>query len=91
METYIEGDPVVGEVPAEPGLTNKEMADSSGNRIAGLNTENSELNEGQARFDILFYVRMRDGLTKMIVNVEAQKSEPTEYPILNGRSFMRAG
>lgn len=87
METYIEGDPVVGEVPAEPGLTNKEMADSSGNRIAGLNTENSELNEGQARFDILFYVRMRDGLTKMIVNVEAQKSEPTEYPILNRSVF----
>ena len=28
-----------------------------------LNTENSEINKGMIRFDIIFYVRMKDGLT----------------------------
>ena len=121
----IEGDPVIGKVPVEPGLTNihkmanigktsatqgkthaNEMAKihrtkqtlnaskpsnrrntKSGKRIAGLNTENSEKNEGKIYFDVLFYVRMRDGLTQMIINVEAQKDEPTGYDIINRAVF----
>ena len=35
------------------------------------------------RDDILFYVRMRDGLSRIIVNVEAQKDPATDYFILN--------
>lgn len=38
------------------------------------------------RFDIVFYVRMKDGLAQIIVNIEAQKDEPTEYHILNSVS-----
>ena len=38
-------------------------------------------------FDIIFYVRMRDGLAKMIINLEAQKDEPNEYEILNRAIF----
>ena len=85
--TYIEGKPQVGIVPVEPGLTNVEKTDATGQRIVGLNTENAEINEGLVRFDIIFYVRMKNGLSQIIVNVEAQKDEPTEYKILNRAIF----
>lgn len=39
------------------------------------------------RFDIIFYVRMKDGLSQMIINVEAQKDEPDGYDILNRAIF----
>ena len=59
----------------------------SGSRIAGLNTENQEHAEGLVRFDIVFYVRMKDGLSQIIINVEAQKDEPQRYGILNRAVF----
>ena len=46
-------------VPVEPGLTNVEK-EENGQRIVGMNTENAEINEGLIRFDIIFYVRMKD-------------------------------
>jgi len=52
-----------------------------------LNTENSEINEGLIRFDIIFYVRMKDGISQAIVNLEAQKGEPVDYHILNRAVF----
>ena len=85
--TYIEGEPKVGIVPVEPGLTNVEQTDKAGQRIIGLNTENVEINEGLVRFDIIFYVRMKNGLSQIIVNIEAQKDEPAEYAILNRAIF----
>ena len=84
---YIEGEPKIGIVPVEPGLTNAEKTDVTGQRIIGLNTENTEINEGLVRFDIIFYVRMKDGLTQMIINVEAQKEEPRKYKIVNRAIF----
>ena len=39
------------------------------------------------RFDIIFYVRMKDGLSQIIINVEAQKDEPNGYDILNRAIF----
>ena len=79
-------------VPVEPGLTNGEKIPSgkvaeNGQRIVGLNTENAEINEGLIRFDIIFYVRMKDGISQVIVNVEAQNDEPTSYHILNRAVF----
>lgn len=58
-----------------------------GKRVVGFNSENVELNEGLVRFDIVFYVRMKDGLSQMIVNVESQKDEPSGYDILNRAVF----
>ena len=84
--SYIEGEPFIGAVPIEPGLTNAEK-DENGQRIVGINTENVEINEGLVRFDIIFYVRMRDGISQVIVNVEAQKDEPASYHILNRAVF----
>lgn len=82
----IEGTPYISTVPVEPGLTN-EVLDENGQRIVGFNTESQEINEGLARFDIVFYVRTKDGLSQIIINVEAQKDEPGEYEILNRAIF----
>ena len=91
VASLIEGEPYISQVPVEPGLTNKEMVDAgTGERIVGLNTESSEIDEGKVCFDIIFYVRMRDGLAKMIINLEAQKNEPTKYHILNRAIFYTA-
>ena len=90
---YIEGEPSISVVPVEPGLANMEKTDAAGQRIVGLNTENAEINEGLVRFNIIFYVRMpsivgrKNGLSQIIVNIEAQKDEPTEYKILNRAIF----
>lgn len=35
-----------------------------------MNTENAEVNEGLIRFDIIFYVRMKDGISQVIVNLD---------------------
>ncbi len=90
--SYIEGEPFISVVPVELGLTNAEKISSGDSlkdrqRIVGLNTENVEINEGLIRFDIIFYVRMKDGISQVIVNVEAQKDEPTGYHILNRAVF----
>ena len=84
--SYIEGEPFISVVPVEPGLTNVEK-EENGQRIVGMNTENAEINEGFIRFDIIFYVRMKDGISQVIVNVEAQKDEPSGYHILNRAVF----
>lgn len=83
---YIEGTPYISTIPVEPGLTNA-VKDQAGQRTVGFNSENQELNEGLIRFDIVFYVRMRDGLSQIIINVEAQKSDPQSYDILNRAIF----
>ena len=57
--SLIEGNPYISSVPVEPGLTNT-TGNQEGKRIVGFNSENSELNEGLIRFDIVFYVRMKD-------------------------------
>lgn len=80
---YIEGEPHIGSVPIDGGVTNVEKQE----KVIGLNTENSEINEGMIRFDIIFYVRIQDGLSQIIVNVEAQKAEPSSYDILNRAIF----
>ena len=112
----IEGEPYISSVPVDPGLTNTEKESNSeciaselantdkevnGGRIVGLNSENTEINEGMIRFDIIFYVRMpsksntadnnatdkESRLSQIIINVEAQKSEPQKYDILNRAIF----
>lgn len=82
----IEGEPLIRTVPVEPGLTNAVLR-KNGTRIVGFNTEASELHEGLIRFDIVFYVRMKNGLSQIIINVEAQRSEPARYAILNRAVF----
>ncbi len=92
VELLIEGEPFIGSTPVEPGLTNEK--DQEGNMvihamdhiqkcsvIKGMNVENKIRNEGIICFDILFYVRTKDELSKVIINLEAQKGEPSEYDV----------
>ena len=82
----VSGQATTGEMDTA-GQNKGEKIARAGQRIIGLNTENSEVNEGLIRFDIIFYVRMRDGLSQIIVNVECQKDEPSAYKILNRAIF----
>ncbi len=84
--SYIEGEPFINTVPIETGLTNAVIKNDE-SRVVGFNSENLEFHEGMIRFDIIFYVRMRDGLSQIIINVEAQKDEPNGYDILNRAIF----
>jgi hypothetical protein len=83
---YIEGEPYISSIPVETGLTNSDK-EEKGQRVVGFNTENAEINEGMVRFDIVFYVRMKDEISQIIINVEAQKDEPIGYHILNRAIF----
>ena len=74
VEELIEGEPYISTIPVEPGFTNSVQ-------IKGMNSENKVRNEGGAYFDILFDVRTSDGLSKVIINIEAQKSEPIDYDV----------
>ena len=89
---YIEGEPYISVIPVDSGMTNgkKKAGDNPGKeledtktteQVSGLNTENSEINEGMIRFDIIFYVRMKDGLSQIIINVEAQTAFNPGYPL----------
>ena len=46
-----------------------------------------ETKEGAIRFDIIFYVRMKDGISQIIVNIEAQKNSSPGYPLMNRAIF----
>ena len=82
VASLIEGEPYISQIPVEPGLMNKEAVDArTGERIVGLNTESSEIDEGKIYFDIIFYVRMRDGLAKMIINLEASQTMMAEQKL----------
>lgn len=85
---FIEGDPYVSVVPVDESLTNTEVGTTEdGDRIIGMNTEDSAILEGLIRFDVVFYLRLKDGISQVIVNVEAQKDEPSEYDIINRAVF----
>ena len=74
----IEGEPSIG-IPIDQDFTNK--------RIVGINNGNLSINEGLVRFDIVFYVKLNDNKTKIIINIEAQKEGPHKYEILNRAIF----
>ena len=78
----IEGEPLVNMVPLDPGMTN-----TYGDRITGNNTESSIVNEGTIYFDIIFYVRRRDGISRMAINLEPQREFPTKYHLPNRAAF----
>ena len=84
VEGHIEGEPCISSVPVEPGLTNIKQG---GKRLTGLNSESVDVNEGVVRFDIVFYVRLKDGVSQIIINIEAQKDDPSGYSILNRGIF----
>ncbi|MCD8006136.1 MAG: Rpn family recombination-promoting nuclease/putative transposase [Oscillospiraceae bacterium] len=83
IESLIEDEIYVGNVPVDAGFTNA----VNGDRVVGLNTVQAEQFEGMIVYDIVFYVRIGDERSKIIINIEAQKDEPSGYNILNRAIF----
>lgn len=80
---FIEGEPEIGTVPVEPGLTNNPS------KIQGSNIEDSVVNEGVVTFDVRFYVKFpknesdRTGkYAKLLIDVEAQKDFYPGYDLV---------
>ena len=73
IEDMIEGEVDISKVRLEPETT-KIFSEKSSERIAGMNGEDYECNEGIVYFDIRFFVRYPNNgdLIKLIINVEAQ-------------------
>ena len=69
----------ISTVPVVPGKTNRKRRRAA-KYIRGLQTEDSVLGEGWITFDVLFYAKVpKSGKrVKIIINVEAQRSNP-EY------------
>ena len=80
VEALIEGDPYISEIAVDPGFTNSTFSNES-KQITGMNNEDKVRKEGVLFYDILFFVRTPNGLSKVIVNIEAQKAEPTKYDV----------
>ena len=80
VEELIEGEPYVSRIPVDPGFTNGGFSDEP-KQITGMNNENNVRKEGVVYFDIVFYVNTADGLSKVIINIEAQKDEPVKYDV----------
>ena len=72
---YIEGELLVGKVRVEPRVTNPTITEFS--------TEDSVWTEDKVTFDILFFLREITGVSKVIVNIEAQQKENPGYPLIN--------
>ena len=79
ISSCIEDNISISNIPLDPSFTNT--------KIIGINTEDNEINEGLIRYDIVFYVHLKNNLSKIIINIEAQKDEPSKYKILNRAIF----
>lgn len=81
IDSIIDG-PFISSVSNENGKTN--------NKIRGLNTESIILGEGSIFFDVLFYARIKSIPTKIIINIELQKDNPSVYELYNRSVFYLA-
>ena len=77
-ETYIEGQPQIGEVPVAPDETN------AASQVHGISNEDTSLTEGTVTYDIRFIASapISGELIRLIVNVEAQNMFDPGYPLV---------
>ena len=85
MKECIEGEPKISTVAVDQDeLDYTEDIDETNMAIEGQNTEDNSIKEGKVYYDIRFYAVVPD--TKepihLIINIEAQKSDKTTYPII---------
>ena len=81
-DRYIIGIPETASVPALPDETNA-AGKIGADRISGERTEDTSVTEGKVTFDIRFRaITPRNELVQLIINIEAQRSRRTSYPLL---------
>lgn len=83
-EKCIEGTPEVAVIPVDPDKTNTARS-ALAKDIRGSNNESSSQTEGVITFDVLFraIVPGTGEHIALIINIEAQKDIPTEYPLIS--------
>lgn len=81
-DRYIIGIPETASVPVLPDETNA-AAMVNADRIFGERTEDTSVTEGKVTFDIRFRaITPHNDLVQLIINIEAQRSRHTSYPLL---------
>ncbi len=81
-DRYIIGIPETASVPVLPDETNA-AAMVGTDHISGERTEDTSVTEGKVTFDIRFRaITPRNELVQLIINIEAQRSRHTSYPLL---------
>ena len=72
-------------VPLAPGQTNRVQKTDTGERITGLNTEDSATNEGSIYFDLLFGMQLGDlgeqAEVQVIVDIEPMRQLSASYEL----------
>ena len=83
MKECIEGEPKVAVIAVDQDDLDYEE-DAQTNLIEGLNTEDASIKEGKVYYDIRFSAVVPDTKepVQLIINVEAQKSDKTPYPLI---------
>ena len=81
-DRYIIGIPETASVPVLPDETNA-AAMVNADRISGERAEDTSVTEGKVTFDIRFRaITPHNDLVQLIINIEAQRSRRTSYPLL---------
>ena len=81
-DRYIIGIPETASAPVLPDETNA-VAKIGTDRISGERTEDTSVTEGKVTFDIRFRaITPHNDLVQLIINIEAQRSRRTSYPLL---------
>lgn len=81
-DRYIIGIPETASMPVLPDETNA-AAMMGTDRISGERTEDTTITEGKVTFDVRFRaITPRNELVQLIINIEAQRSRRTSYPLL---------
>ena len=81
-DRYIIGIPETASVPVLPDETNA-AAMVNADRIFGERMEDTSVTEGKVTFDIRFRaITPHNDLVQLIINIEAQRSRHTSYPLL---------
>lgn len=84
----IEGEPQVSKVAVDQDELDKDevqyLEDLSDKRVEGKNTEDNSIKEGKVFYDIKFSAVVPDSKepVQLFINVEAQKSDKTPYPLI---------
>lgn len=85
-ERYIEGNPMVGQIPVSREYTNvvRKMLDGKTENIRGERTEETSITEGKITFDVLFKAVTPDTgeQVALYINIEAQKDIHPGYSLL---------
>ena len=83
MKDCIEGEPTVSMIAVDQDELDY-MEETVAQQIEGMNTEDSSIREGKIYYDIRFSAVVPDTKEpiQLIINIEAQKSDKTPYPLI---------